>query len=89
MLNQIQEKEQRERAAKQQAEEELEAKREADRVFAEKQRSEARQIKQDRRELQDFNATLTVVPTRPSDLKLNLVMFILPSSNPGWEERQM
>lgn len=82
-MNQIQEKEQRERAAKQQAEEELEAKREADRIFAEKKRSEARQIQQDRRKLQYFNATLMVAPTRPSDLKLNLVMFILLSSNPG------
>lgn len=57
---QIQEKEQRERAAKQQAQDELEAKREADRIFTEKQRSKARQVKQDRRTLQDFNATLTV-----------------------------
>lgn len=56
----MQEKEQRERAAKQQAQDELEAKREADRIFTEKQRWQARQIKQDRRTLQDFNATLMV-----------------------------
>lgn len=88
MLNQIQEKEQRERAAKQQAEDELEAKREADRMFAEKQRSKAQQNKQDRRKLQDFNATLTVALILPSDLKTNSVIFTHLSSNPGWEKHQ-
>lgn len=53
-------KEESERAAKQQAQDELEAKREADRIFTEKQRWKAEQIKQDRRTLQEFNATLMV-----------------------------
>ncbi|XP_029703249.1 coiled-coil domain-containing protein 173 [Takifugu rubripes] len=54
-----QEKEQRQRAAKQTAKDELEAKREADRIFKEKQRSKALQIKEDRIHLQGFNATQT------------------------------
>lgn len=59
-LNQRQEKEQRQRAAKQAAQDELEAKREADRIFKEKQRSKARQTKEDRIRLQDFNDTQMV-----------------------------
>lgn len=76
LSNQREEKEQRARAAKQQAQDELEAKKEADRIFAERQQSKARQIKDDRRELQDFNATLMVALTLPCDIKLNLVVYL-------------
>nr|XP_046259523.1 coiled-coil domain-containing protein 173 [Scatophagus argus] len=52
-----QEKEQRDKAAKQEAQDKLQAKKEADRIFSEKQQVKAQQIKEERRKLQDFNAT--------------------------------
>ncbi|XP_035532491.1 coiled-coil domain-containing protein 173 [Morone saxatilis] len=52
-----QEKEQRDKMAKQNAQETLLAKKEADRIFSEKQQLKTRKMKEDERKLQDFNAT--------------------------------
>ncbi|KAM9347659.1 cilia- and flagella- associated protein 210 [Symphorus nematophorus] len=52
-----QEKEQRDKIAKQNAREVLQAKKEADRIFSEKQQLKAQKIKEDGRKLKDFNAT--------------------------------
>ncbi|XP_051259642.1 cilia- and flagella- associated protein 210 [Dicentrarchus labrax] len=52
-----QEKEQRDKMAKQNARETLLAKKEADRIFTEKQQLKTRKMKEDERKLQDFNAT--------------------------------
>lgn len=79
---QRQEKEQRQRAAMQTAKDELEAKREADRIFKEKQRSKALQIREDRINLQDFNATQTVALIL-RHLRKAILAFISLSSNPG------
>ncbi|XP_033473552.1 cilia- and flagella- associated protein 210 [Epinephelus lanceolatus] len=51
-----QEKEQRDKAAKQNAQDTLEAKKEADRIFTEKQQLKAQKVKEDGRKVQDFNA---------------------------------
>lgn len=72
----MEEKEQRERAAEQEAQEQLEAEREADRRFTERQRSTARQVTQDRRALEDFNATLMVALMLPYFVKLNCVVYL-------------
>ncbi|XP_076603195.1 cilia- and flagella- associated protein 210 isoform X2 [Chaetodon auriga] len=53
----IQEKEQRDKTAKQEERDTLQAKREADRIFSEKRQLKAEQIKEHRRKLQDFNVT--------------------------------
>lgn len=58
------------------AQDELEAKREADRIFREKQRSKALQIKEDRIHLQDFNATQMVALILKTLREAVLVMFI-------------
>ncbi|XP_070831726.1 cilia- and flagella- associated protein 210 [Chaetodon trifascialis] len=52
-----QEKEQRDKTAKQKERDTLQAKREADRIFSEKQQLKDQQTKEHRRKLQDFNAT--------------------------------
>ncbi|XP_070771204.1 cilia- and flagella- associated protein 210 [Enoplosus armatus] len=52
-----QEKEQRDKMAKQSTRETLEAKKEADRIFSEKQQLKAQKVKEDGRKLLDFNAT--------------------------------
>ncbi|XP_044071942.1 coiled-coil domain-containing protein 173 [Siniperca chuatsi] len=52
-----QEKEQRDKMAKQNTRETLLAKIEADRIFSEKQQLKAQKIKEDGRKIQDFNAT--------------------------------
>ncbi|XP_049904217.1 cilia- and flagella- associated protein 210 [Epinephelus moara] len=52
-----QEKEQRDKAAKQNAQDTLEAKKEADRIFTEKQQLKVQKVKEDGRKVQDFNAT--------------------------------
>lgn len=46
---------QREKEAKRTAHEAREARKEADRIFSEKQELKAQQIKKDKRQLQDFN----------------------------------
>ncbi|KAL7384639.1 hypothetical protein ABVT39_006131 [Epinephelus coioides] len=51
-----QEEEQRDKAAKQNAQDTLEAKKEADRIFTEKQQLKAQKVKEDGRKVQDFNA---------------------------------
>ncbi|XP_073329634.1 cilia- and flagella- associated protein 210 [Pagrus major] len=54
-----QEKEQRDKEGKQNNQDSLQAKREADRIFSEKQQLKTQQIKDDLRKLQDFNAKQT------------------------------
>ncbi|XP_034417155.1 coiled-coil domain-containing protein 173 [Cyclopterus lumpus] len=52
-----QEKEQRDRSTKENTRDTLQAKKEADRIFSEKQQLKARRMKEDGRKIQDFNAT--------------------------------
>ncbi|XP_022596635.1 coiled-coil domain-containing protein 173 [Seriola dumerili] len=52
-----QEKEQRDKEAQQTTRDMLQAKKEADRIFSEKQQLKAQRIREDERKLQDFNAT--------------------------------
>ncbi|KAI3356228.1 hypothetical protein L3Q82_017472, partial [Scortum barcoo] len=52
-----QEKEQRDKMAKQNTRDSLQAKKEADRIFSEKQQLKAQKVKEDGRKLQDFNVT--------------------------------
>lgn len=51
--------------AKQNTRDALEAKKEADRTFSEKQQLKAQKIKEDGRKLQDFNATQMVMLKLP------------------------
>ncbi|XP_023259287.1 coiled-coil domain-containing protein 173 [Seriola lalandi dorsalis] len=51
------EKEQRDKVAQQTTRDMLQAKKEADRIFSEKQQLKAQRIREDERKLQDFNAT--------------------------------
>uniref|UniRef100_A0A3Q0S4H6 Cilia and flagella associated protein 210 n=1 Tax=Amphilophus citrinellus TaxID=61819 RepID=A0A3Q0S4H6_AMPCI len=51
-----QEKEQRDKIAKQKAQEALQAQREADRIFSEKQQLKVKRIREEKKEVQDFNA---------------------------------
>ncbi|XP_034740944.1 coiled-coil domain-containing protein 173 isoform X2 [Etheostoma cragini] len=52
-----QEKEQKDKTAKQNTQDRLEAKKQADRIFSEKQQLKAQKIKEDRRKLQEFHAS--------------------------------
>ncbi|XP_068602867.1 cilia- and flagella- associated protein 210 [Brachionichthys hirsutus] len=54
-----QEKEQRDKREKQTSQERLQATKEADRIFTEKQQLKAQRIREDQRKLQDFNALQT------------------------------
>ncbi|KAL6100794.1 cfap210 [Pungitius sinensis] len=57
------EKEQRDKSTKQNAQDALEAKKEADRIFSEKQQLKAQRAKEDERKLQDFRAAQTAKRT--------------------------
>lgn len=61
VFHQGQEKEQRDKIAKQNAQDALKLKKEADRILSEKQQLKAQQIKEDKRKLQAFNATQMVM----------------------------
>lgn len=61
VFHQRQEKEQRDKIAKQNAQDALKAKKEADRILSEKQQLKAQQIKEDIRKLHAFNATQMVM----------------------------
>lgn len=58
---QIQEKERRDKMEKQKARDELEAKREAEKIFSEKQQLKDQQSREERRKLQAFNVTQMVM----------------------------
>lgn len=60
MFHQRQEKEQRDKMAKQSTRDALQAKKEADRIFSEKQQLKAQRVKEDGRKLQGFNVTQMV-----------------------------
>lgn len=61
LFHQRQEKEQREKLAKQSERDVLQAKKEADRIFSERQQQKAQQMKDEQKKLQDFNATQMVL----------------------------
>lgn len=54
------EKEQRDKSTKQDTRDTLEAKKEADRIFSEKQQLKAQRMREDERKLQDFRVAQTV-----------------------------
>ncbi|XP_069389012.1 cilia- and flagella- associated protein 210 isoform X1 [Paralichthys olivaceus] len=58
-----QEKEQRDREEQQRARDMLEAKKEAERLFCEKQKAKALRIREDLRKMQDYNSTQTAAKT--------------------------
>ncbi len=58
---QRQEKEQKDKIKKHKNQDSLQAKREADRIFSEKQQLKAQQLKEDKRKIQDFNVTQMVM----------------------------
>ncbi|XP_028291836.1 coiled-coil domain-containing protein 173 [Gouania willdenowi] len=76
-----QEKEQRDKMSKQRTEDELQAKKEADRIFTEKQALKASKIKQEERKLQDFNAAqMAEKCTKQQQLKNEEVKFELKNA---------
>lgn len=90
------EKAQKEKEAKQIAHEAREARKEADRMFSEKQELKAQQIKEDKRQLQDFNVGQmvrleTIFTTLWKSFFLNffwggaVMMFIFHPFTADWE----
>ncbi|XP_026151094.1 coiled-coil domain-containing protein 173 [Mastacembelus armatus] len=71
-----QEKEQRDRIAQQNSRDTFEAKKEADRIYSEKQQLRAQRIREDERKLQDFNVTqMAAKTTRHQQLRRKELKF--------------
>uniref|UniRef100_A0A3Q0RX88 Cilia and flagella associated protein 210 n=1 Tax=Amphilophus citrinellus TaxID=61819 RepID=A0A3Q0RX88_AMPCI len=67
LFYQRQEKEQRDKIAKQKAQEALQAQREADRIFSEKQQLKVKRIREEKKEVQDFNAVKMVMSAKKEE----------------------
>lgn len=64
LFYQRREKEQRDKAAEQKAQEALQAQREADRIFSEKQQLKVKRIREEKKDVQDFNAVKMVTSAK-------------------------
>ncbi|KAG7227558.1 hypothetical protein INR49_005373 [Caranx melampygus] len=84
-----QEKEQKDKVAQQAAQDILKAKKEADRIFSEKQQLKAQRIREDERKLQDFHATqMATKKARDQQLRREEQEFMAQSTHLMAEEEK-